>query len=44
MSEYTITIEGHESGLTAGTVENTVRDMFPDAENVEVVESESTEG
>jgi hypothetical protein len=40
MSEYTIRIEGHESGLTASAVEDMVGGMFPDAENVEVVEGE----
>lgn len=38
MPEYTITIDGHESGLTANTVESIVRDSFPEAENIEVSE------
>lgn len=38
MSDYIITIDGHESGLTANAVESIVRDSFPEAENIEVSE------
>ena len=38
MTEYEITINGHESGLTASAVESIVRDSFPQAENIEVSE------
>lgn len=40
MSNYTITIEGHETGLTAGAIESVVRDTFPNADNISVEEQE----
>jgi len=43
MTEYEITIEGYDSGLTAYTIENIVKNQFPDAETVEVVETEATD-
>jgi len=30
MTEYTITIEGYESGLTTGTVEQVIQEQFPE--------------
>lgn len=42
MTEYTITIEGYESGLTPSAVEDVVSDMFGNTTtNVTVTESQS---
>lgn len=38
MTEYTITINGYESGLTRYTVEEYFKNKFPEAENIEVSE------
>jgi hypothetical protein len=40
MTEYTITIEGYESGLTKTTVESIIRGLFPHSESISVDESE----
>ena len=40
MTEYTVTIEGYETGLTKGTVEQLVQGEFPDTD-VTVTETET---
>lgn len=41
MSDYTIKVDGHETGLTAKAVKVQVKDLFPDAEGVTVVETKA---
>lgn len=38
MATYDISINGHEDGLTSSAVEDMVRDMFPEAESIDVSE------
>lgn len=43
MTEYDIHIKGVKDGLTANALEEITQSMYPDAESVEVVESQSTD-
>jgi hypothetical protein len=40
MSEYTITVDGYESGLTANAVEAQFNEQYPDS-NITVTESDN---